>query len=65
MFSNFTDYALIHQTGDAHYIFLTTCKVIMDNATDFIRWPNRDEYNAISENFQLPYTIGTFSDDIN
>ncbi|XP_046443884.1 putative nuclease HARBI1 [Daphnia pulex] len=29
----------------------------MDNATDFICWPNRDEYNAISDNFQLPYTI--------
>jgi hypothetical protein len=37
----------------------------MDHATDFICWPNRDEYNAISENFQLPYTIGMFSDDIN
>ncbi len=44
--------------GDAHYIFMSTCKVIMDNAMDFICWPEGNEYRSISEEFRLPYTIG-------
>nr|CAH0106905.1 unnamed protein product [Daphnia galeata] len=43
--------------GDAHYIFLSTCKVIMDHATNFIRWPERNEYHAISDEFHLPHSV--------
>jgi hypothetical protein len=48
--------------GDAHYIFLSTCKVIMDHATNFIRLPERNEYHAISDEFHLPRSIDKLSE---
>ncbi|KZS20273.1 Nuclease HARBI1-like protein [Daphnia magna] len=44
-------------TGDAHFIFLTTCLIIKANSTNFITWPQRDQLGDVSEKFLPPYTI--------
>lgn len=46
--------------GDAHYIFMSTCQVIMGYGAVFIRWPERNEYHSITKEFRLPYTIGKY-----
>jgi len=33
---------------------------IVTIADRFIRWPNRDEYEGLSQHFNLPNTIGKF-----
>jgi hypothetical protein len=45
--------------GDAHFIFISTCQIILAHGIDFIGWPEENEYRSISEDFRLPYTIGS------
>ena len=44
--------------ASAHHVLKVVCKTIHDNAHLFIQWPARETYEAISETFSFPETIG-------
>jgi hypothetical protein len=53
-----TDQLLLKITGNAHYIFRTTCAILAERLQDFVRWPNRDMLPAVAAGFDVPGTVG-------
>jgi hypothetical protein len=44
--------------GNIHYIVLKTCRQIATMASVFIKWPEINQYEALSAKNTLAYTIG-------
>ena len=45
-------------SGNAHYIVKTKLKEISERATNFIKWPKRDELEDSAAQQIIPDTIG-------
>ena len=44
--------------GNVHYIVMKTCRQIAGKVSNFIKWPDRNEYLGLSNNYRLPNTLG-------
>jgi hypothetical protein len=45
-------------TGNAHYVFTTTCKMLAERLDVFVQWPTREMIPAAAQGFNFPGTIG-------